>query len=136
MKPHSDGINAIETKYKNLQFGPTLLLFGMIGSQVRRGKFRRFNLTNVKSPVNTIILFPLSINIVSSFIKATVKVLCFEIFKFQFSLYIYCNSILPGHLIHKKSGFFHLLRICKLFDEYNFRNRACSAFFALMSYEH
>ena len=88
MKPYSDGINAFETKYKNLQFGPTQLLFGMIGSQMRRGKFRRFNLTNVKSPVNTIILFTLSIKIVYSFNKTKVKVLCFEIFKFQFSLYI------------------------------------------------
>ena len=89
MKPYSDGINAFETKLKNLQFGSTQLLFGMIGSQMRRGKFRRFNLTNVKSPVNTIILFTLSIKIVYSFNKTKVKVLCFEIFKFQFSLYIY-----------------------------------------------
>ena len=88
VQPYSHGMNAIETKYKNLQFGPTLLLFGMIGSQMRRGKFRRFNLTNVKSPVNTIILFTLSIKIVYSFNKTKVKVLCFEIFKFQFSLYI------------------------------------------------
>ena len=66
MKPYSYGINAFETKLKNLQFGSTQLLFGMIGSQMRRGKFRRFNLTNVKSPVNTIILFTLSIKIVPS----------------------------------------------------------------------